>query len=461
MNINEYIPNMSNDIAKQKPITVVDYVKDFKTGEIKKEIKHKPPQSMINKATIQVFDANGELVQEGVSHNVVNNTIKQVAFVDYFFQRPTARGISAMSNSNSWWEAIYLSDYAGVEDANELFILGEIIGWAGHTQTYSGTDTRKGTYNAGESYPIDHKRQGYTKFVYDWPTHAANGTINSVYWGSASVSDTGYRCYVPVFWLPGGNDSTLGVVDCSSEGEKFVYVANNQYIYTYDLDFTSNNTLYNISASLGTSPRLRGIDFDLVEGLWWIVNDTDKKVYKGSYDSTVFNYVFTASDISQTIEGLAFIGGKIFIHTREGVYRYTTTGILERKITQEEYGFGIDTNSSKGIWNFKGNSAWILIAGYDGTDYWMGRCDQDGNLITKQKMNDSKGYFGNHMNYFCFVRSTNYENSRVYIIHYDYWYWAIINSFGSHTKLAASVTKNNTQTMKVTYEFNIDVSQIT
>jgi hypothetical protein len=460
MYINENIPNMADNIYQQKSIVVVDYVKDLKTGEIVKEIKHKPAQSMINKATVQVFDAkNGELLKEGVSHNVVNNVIKQAAFLDYFYQRPFARGWISLSFSDRWWDAIYLSDYDGTEDANEIFIQGNILGWAGHTQTYSGTDIRKGNYNSVESLPIDYKRVGYSKFVYDWPTHAGNGTINSVYWGfHNNIDSTGYRCYVPIMLAPAVQDSAWGV-DWSSEGDKWVYVSDNQYIYTYDLDFSSNNVNYDLTNQLGTSPKLRGIDYDLVEGRWWIVNNTDKKVYKGLYASTQFTYMFTATEIgTDTIEGLAFINGKVFIHTRDGIYRYTTAGVLEKKFTQNEYGFGTNIDNNKGIWNFKGNSAWVLIAGYDGTDYWYGRCDQDGNLLTKQKMTD--GYSTDYMWIFFFVRNTRYENSRMYIIHREWWYWALINGFGAHTKLASPVTKNNTQTMKVTYEFNVDLTQI-
>jgi hypothetical protein len=462
-----YIPDMENitpdDIDNvinkdiNKTITVVDYVKNYKTGEIIKLEKIKPIQASINKATVQIFDEKGDIIQEGVSHNVINNAISRPAYLQYYYQYIFNR--QTMSWQDRFFDAIYLTDYGGAEDANEVIMRGNIIGWAGRERTYAGADTKKGTFNAAESILTDINRNGYFKFIFDWPTHSANGVFNSIWWAFHRDADaTYYKTIQPVTWGSGGN--AWNDYDYACDGNYFYRVTNSGIIYRVLLNLTTAYTNVDVSSVVGTS--VRGIEWDGT--FFWIINHSDKKVYKGTISGNTFtgSVVFTANQIgaSESTEGLTFFNNKIFIHTQHNVYRYNQLGTLEDTIPSGNYGFG-----TNGIRNLKANNAWMMITGYDGTDYFWGKCDNNGNLIDKQKVTDTYGG-GSSFIHFCFVRNTKYANSRIYLARdpnsYDWpWKWSLLPAPGAHTLLAAPVTKNNTNTMKITYEFNVDLTRLT
>lgn len=460
-----YIPDMENITPDEvdsiinkdgdKVIKVVDYVKNYETGEIATLEKIKPVQASVNRATIQIFDENGNIVQESVSHNVINNAISRSAYIlNYYYYTFNKHPVSGM---NKFFDAIYLTDYSSAEDANEVLLRGNIIGWAGKEQTYAGTDTKKGSYNAAESNLVDMKREGYFKYVFDWPTHSANGVFNSIWWYfHRDTEGTGYRHLQSINW--GSGKGTWSGYDFCSDGEYFYRVTNSGIIYRHLMDLQTATTNVDVSSAIGTS--VRGIEFDGT--FFWIINHSDKKVYKGTISGNTFSgsVAFTANQIGSTesVEGLTFFNNKIFIHTLHNVYRYNQLGTLEATISSGSYGLG-----TNGIRNLKANNSWMMIAGYDGTDWWWGKCDNNGNLIDKQKCSDN--YSASMVQYYCFVKSPRYANSRIFLARdgstsYGGWYWSLLPAPGAHTLLAAPVTKNNTNTMKITYEFNVDLTRL-
>lgn len=87
---------------------------------------------------------------------------------------------------------VYLTDMDSDTSENELeYETGEIIGRANTFYTYSGDSAVKGSLNISESY-IDVENHKI-RYVFDFPTNAANGTFQSV----MLVSGSGFAYYNP------------------------------------------------------------------------------------------------------------------------------------------------------------------------------------------------------------------------------------------------------------------------
>ncbi|ASA96821.1 hypothetical protein [Anoxybacillus flavithermus] len=178
--------------------------RNFLTGEAIEIIKEKPLKAVRGVHTIELFDAlTGKLVERVESENFISKVMEELqrqaalfAFLtdsieygikyngplydlaryDVVFKNPDMSWITSGNFPMSW---LVLTDYDGPEDPeNEIIMRGRIIGYAGRYSTYVGSDTKQGTLNTAESF-IEPQ---HIHLVYDWPTHAANGTFQSVYW---------------------------------------------------------------------------------------------------------------------------------------------------------------------------------------------------------------------------------------------------------------------------------------
>lgn len=182
--------------------------RNFLTGEAIEIIKEKPIKGVRGVHTIELFDAlTGKLVERVESENFISKVMEELqrqaalfAFltdsIDYTsgssiqYYGPLydlARYDVVFKNPDMSWYIrgdfpmnwLVLTDYDGPEDPeNEIIMRGRIIGYADRYSTYVGSDTKRGSLNTAESFV----EPQHIHLVYDWPTHAANGTFQSVYW---------------------------------------------------------------------------------------------------------------------------------------------------------------------------------------------------------------------------------------------------------------------------------------
>lgn len=189
--------------------------RNFLTGEAIEIIKEKPLKSVRGVHTIELFDAlTGKMVERVKSENFIAKTMEALqrqaalfAFLterisyssgsrieyygpfydlsryDIIFNNPEMIWLINVNFPMNW---IVLTDYDGPENPeNEVIMRGRIVGYAYRYSTYSGSDTKRGTINLAESF-IESQ---HIHLVFDWPTHAANGTFNSVYWNPESSTN--------------------------------------------------------------------------------------------------------------------------------------------------------------------------------------------------------------------------------------------------------------------------------
>lgn len=128
------------------------------------------------RASIELFDLDGELVQKEVQDNYVNQTVLQdisdlmtLNSLGITVQRPPLLQLNS---------GLILTDFDGeVTPQNRHSVKGNTIGFGYMDGVYSSKKT--GGYNATESVISSN----YIKLVYDFPTSSANGTFNSIYTG--------------------------------------------------------------------------------------------------------------------------------------------------------------------------------------------------------------------------------------------------------------------------------------
>lgn len=164
-----------------KLVALNGYVKNFKDGTIEEHIKYKPMTGYRGRTTVQLFNAEtGELEQEVMSENVINNWIAKDSFDANFRGQVNQTKTSLFANPFNY---LLLSDAAVPESADAKELVGRMVAWASR-QTYSGSAINRGTLNTAESWYSNRTTAGKTQahLVFDFPTHAANGTIRTIYW---------------------------------------------------------------------------------------------------------------------------------------------------------------------------------------------------------------------------------------------------------------------------------------
>lgn len=180
---------------------------NFVTGEVIEMLKHKVSSIPIRGFTkVELFDEKrfGKKVEEVTAENFISINMKD--YLEYILIREYSQIGAWSTSSKSYSESnmrpvtirsfpfdtlALTTDSRPENPQSERIVMGDIIGYAFKNE-YVGTDTKRGTINAAESYTD----KGIAHFVFDFSTQAANGTFSSVVWyASLSSSSAGPQQY--------------------------------------------------------------------------------------------------------------------------------------------------------------------------------------------------------------------------------------------------------------------------
>src|SRR5690606_15738890 len=185
--------------------------------------------------------------------------------VEYYFKILMANQFTRNKGTGSinlpvenLFERMTLTDASHAEQPNkEWYMKGNEIGWALTTGPYSGSDEKRGSYNTSESFTT----QEQVHIVIDFPTHAANGTFQSIYF-TPNDNPRNYGIFRPFVLqdLPGvlkvqKYNNQIWVLHSSSSSDYFGnslsrYDGNFNHIETYNLPYSKtdfyihNNYIY-------------------------------------------------------------------------------------------------------------------------------------------------------------------------------------------------------------------------
>ncbi|SHF33509.1 hypothetical protein [Caloramator proteoclasticus] len=184
----------------------VSYNKDFLVDKVIKETKFKDDRGIKGKVLVEIFDAKtNKKVKEAYTENIIPDLFFKDMFLRHFAGGIMGINTRSQDQFNNNFECIYLTDSTKPESANTEKVTGNIIGYAYRNTEYSGTDTLRGTINKLESKMEIVNGKIRTTFVFDFPTHAANGRFESIYWGAEPSKREKFFIGPPIFGRNNGD----------------------------------------------------------------------------------------------------------------------------------------------------------------------------------------------------------------------------------------------------------------
>lgn len=407
-------------------IEAIDYSKDFLKNTIKTVKKIKEDTLYKGIATIQLFDENKNLIKEVKSTNCINKAVLSEIYVNMFKCRLLTNSSSPIYSNESPARWLLLTNNADEENPNYKYLKGEIIGYADGWNTYSGTNVLKGSLNTSETTVSEWNKH----FVIDFPTHAANGTFQSIYW----TSYFGTRVMQDEVIMSG-----LTNIECICANETFLFVCvmnnNNKLIKRYNLATKEINEIV-LDRDIGNC-------FCNETNLFIV--GKDNIIYKYDLNGNLISVCFGVNDnlfayYNNEIIALNTDSKKLSFYNEDGILIRDYTIEINRMDIREMYInngiiYIIANSSSKALIRFDiaSGKQHNVSVGY--TLYWPGDSSNNNYMYGKDICRNSK-------NVFFYIKG-------VVRIGTDTEYF-------SHTTLPEPVTKTSASTMKIQYDFIVE-----
>lgn len=366
---------------------------------------------------IELFDElTGKKKEEIKTHNFISigfkNYLMKLAMKSLFTNYRNTGGVNFYGNINDPFNCMYLTDASHSEQPNsEWLIKGRQIGYAYTNGTYSGPSTMRGSYNATESFT----RLDQVRIVVDFPTHAANGSFQSIYF--------------------------------TYDGSKF---SNTSYFSKFGVSIVKakkyGNYIYALTNSMTTSDIFKKYDlnYNLIETYNLPENKSDFEIYN--------DYIYFSSDSKSRAVQRATLSNPTSLTTI--ATDYYAGGICFDVAKNQFIVVSSSSNSSSGI---------VSIHKYD----------INFNLLSTNKTNYTNSYNSIKTTY---DNGDIIINNRI-LIGNDYLTFAGIHEcrgiiddemvlsdgavipkigISSRALLDSPVTKTSNNTMKITYDFTLD-----
>lgn len=449
---------------------------------------------MKGKTTIQLFDAKtNKEVQRTVDTNFFTNAYKKyIEDVLNNFHLPCVGAVDlgrwCSTSPKDCMRGLLLFDSVFPENADTFFPTTQVeIGHAGGD--YAGTDIYRGDFNASESGDIEN---GY-RLVWDFATDKANGTIASVCLTTLKGGNNGYKNqgvndsdYGYQGIASGGNPSQINgygflSTESGTQGRLLVGMTQDKTKMFIQTEYAGNGSraislyTYNMSKSnlafaerpiavspISEQPYAQKADIILPNShyLWLFVHGNtiygfylDRSVtpnlsYLKTYDSSLneLSSIQLDGKLPQYSEAIYFgiVGDYLYakVYNENNLYKYNrTTGAYIEKVT--------GPGAFEYVGNFDNDRLILFTSG--GSVYYLYNGTQ---------------YFGPFRTYFntdrYFLRRPQlYPGTNMYLNfgNYSYYTTAVYLGFGyfgptlfTINNLATPVIKDNTKTMKVTYD---------
>jgi len=374
-----------------------------------------PKQPVKGFVTVELFDKYGDKIKTVKSKNMITQFAK--AHMIWDMKEDFFRGCPGTlpSEPGYYLNNIILTSSTATPQDIPLQETGSVIGWADKT-AYSGSDVYRGTLNTAESYATNDR----VHWVFDWPTHAANGTFQTIIWGNKvglNQIDASYIRYTQF-------DYTAYALTIINED---YWITSSGRIRRYDSNFALLAS-YNSPAS---SPKgiTHGNNY-----LW--VSCGDNKIYK--MDISNMSVISSYSSPATDPRGLTWYDNKLYVVCGDNkIYELNpVTGAVVHSFTSPM------ANTTDIAFDNDGN-IWTANGSYDINRYNL----NNGNLLNSLRGPDSylQGVF-------------LMENNKLIFMYCRGGYWSYLIkvdnlNIGARTLLPQPVTKTSTNTMKVQYDF--------
>ncbi len=398
------------------------------------------------RVTVELFDAkSGDLVEQRRDNNFI--ALIGVAYLQSIQRsnfKSTMESLYTGSDTDlaitSPFQNVSLSNYTGSADqTKERIMPGTPIGYANKT-AYSGSDTMRGTPNA----LLCTTSETLTKWVFDWPTHAANGTIGSIGWTVNNlIFSTIVKSTANLTQYPAANSIYVAYLPPDK-----IIVGNGTNVKVFNRsDFSEAASFTTISAN--------GIAWDSVNSKVWVISGNQIASYNQT--GTVVNSPMTVT--TRTYKGLTFDGTDLWTTNGSVLYKISTSGSDITSYTNTlttETGSGYGQYITDVAWDSRAQKLRILHVAYRAGGY--------SNYYRLVSLGDiiSGALTSYHVLFPTVVDSTPYrcfdidpDNQDILVRFNSTNIDArIIDGLGTLVVLPSSVTKTNAQTLRVTYQLD-------
>ena len=318
-----------------------------------------------------------------------------------------------------------LTDYAGVANERERVIHGNALAFGGYGASSSGTD--KGSFNPVESY----QKANSQRFVYDFATAQANGSFQSVY--TTMQSSNFDYVYRPGLLIQSNERKDNGIVN---DGRTLIYgTGTGVDIMTVDefINWLQGSSPIYTSHALRDFASNSRIAFRQGE-LWWAVGQ--KLVYHAPLSDLAS---YTVVDTPNNVYSICWHPKRDTFFTVE--YVSGTYKLVERSTAFAQLRtFTIPNTPSR-------NTDLTALPEEDSIIIGGRVFDIDDNANVLQSRQKWFGSYGTSSFHGCFMGDFLLDN--------NYLGLDLGTQYFSRARLDNPVTKNNRQTMKITYDFTM------
>ncbi len=346
--------------------------------------------------------------------------------------------------------AIVLTDYTGTEDpSNEWYMSGKTIGYA-IKATYAGTDIWRGTVATTQLQATS----ALTKWTFDWPTHAGNGTIGSVGWVDSqsqtlSATEPVFRSTMTAL----SSHTSAGNWTSFARASNTTAFGNTGTTVVYVLDGLSyaQTTTFNVNAQF---TAVRGLAWDSTNNFLWVIGDNSSARRIAAYNSSGVLQTGPFTITTRSYIRLVHDGTSLWSITQDSGSNHSAWKINTTDGT-DMTNFQFVTNTSSVVcglaWN--NNLLWARYSGTTGFQAW----DTSGNRkvveISTSVYTPSAANYSTNLSSaydFDFINSSHIAVAQATNMIYR----CRLDGMGTRALLPSPVTKNNTQTLKLIYQIN-------
>lgn len=436
----------------------ISYSKDLITGRKIEQVKKKLIMPVKGIATVKLYDdLTGRQVYEAKSENRITAVLSSPAFLDGFYY-------PMLDNKQEYllkeifetypFRVLTLTTGDIPEDPYDYFTWGNIVGYADAWYTYSGSNQFMGTVNKGEWSRENKDGKGIRHFVFDFPTHVANGTFKSIYWTGGQDDRTEAQ-------MPRIN-YTYKKRTIREENYSIPYYnlcTDEKNLYALRPDYTTINVYDKFTVqkknNINLKVKAKAIAYDGTN-FWILINDGSfKKIDKnfniiGSYsksskvpdnlvhDIEYFDIAVTESNVYITYNGCINRDGNSRDY-RSCVAMYDKDGTFVKKA--EIY---TGTGGRVYITRIPNNKLYVIVNDYRGI-----------------QLNSDLGIYGSTSLGYDSYYSISWDKDTQTLFAFNDYSRGSINEYhivpaSAHTLLPEPVTKTPVNTMKIQYDFTCD-----
>jgi hypothetical protein len=444
-----------------------------------------------SRLTLETHDAaSGKLCQRVEGHNFIGQpTIRYMKWVQRCLYRQNMASLGGTDTDATVppdpINCVYLTNAQMAEDPNnEYSFPGNLVGWATQDATYAGADTLRGTPNTTQLYADGSS----TKWVFDWPTNAANGTIYSVGFGRFVVGDSVGGTPNRTLVQQGGSieqiwstPSLWNYFARASSTQAFAQTSGTN-INVLDGNYTQTAT-FSVAAQFGT---ITGLAWDRTNNFLWIIGTSGANKVIAAYNAsgvlqtgpftlTNRNYAYLAHDGSNLWSAVTTTGTSTVtffrLKTTDGsdMTNFTTT-LPDTDSYFKISGLAWDPTYQR-LWTKFSTRTYQFTdstANYNYNRAFMRAHDTNGQIQTVDVSLNPADLTGTGIT---FLYNTSINNATIFLQDFDiidgYQFamptnWGNVNrvarfrpdGLGTRALLGTPVVKDNTQTLKLIYTIN-------